>query len=43
MTGTPGGVGLFMKPEPKFLKDGDSVEVKLGGIGKLVNQMDFEK
>lgn len=34
MTGTPGGVGLFMKP-PTFLKDGDVVEVEISGIGKL--------
>ncbi|KAK4570476.1 hypothetical protein LTR86_002556 [Recurvomyces mirabilis] len=30
MTGTPGGVGLFMKP-PTFLRDGDVVEVSIGG------------
>ncbi|KAL2349800.1 hypothetical protein BJ546DRAFT_1043527 [Cryomyces antarcticus] len=34
MTGTPGGVGLFMKP-PGFLKDGDVVAVDIGGIGRL--------
>lgn len=34
MTGTPGGVGLFMKP-PSFLKDGDVVEVDISGIGRL--------
>lgn len=41
MTGTPGGVGLFMKP-PTFLKDADVVEVEIEGIGKLVNQIQFE-
>ena len=41
MTGTPGGVGLFMSP-PTFLKDGDVVEVEIGGIGKLVNTIKFE-
>jgi 2-keto-4-pentenoate hydratase/2-oxohepta-3-ene-1,7-dioic acid hydratase in catechol pathway len=40
MTGTPGGVGLFMSP-PTFLKDGDVVEVEIGGIGKLRNTMEF--
>ncbi|KAH7355204.1 hypothetical protein BKA65DRAFT_524830 [Rhexocercosporidium sp. MPI-PUGE-AT-0058] len=41
MTGTPGGVGLFMKP-PGFLKDGDEVSVEIGGIGRLANRMRFE-
>lgn len=40
MTGTPGGVGLFMSP-PTFLKNGDVVEVEIGGIGKLRNTMEF--
>jgi 2-keto-4-pentenoate hydratase/2-oxohepta-3-ene-1,7-dioic acid hydratase in catechol pathway len=41
MSGTPGGVALFMKP-PIFLKDGDEVTVEIGGIGRLTNQMAFE-
>ncbi|THX22561.1 hypothetical protein D6C90_05069 [Aureobasidium pullulans] len=41
MTGTPGGVGLFMKPQG-FLHDGDEVIVEIGGIGKVVNRMKFE-
>lgn len=41
MTGTPGGVGLGMKP-PRFLKDGDEVVVDIEGIGRLVNTMKFE-
>ncbi|KAE8442955.1 hypothetical protein EG329_002493 [Mollisiaceae sp. DMI_Dod_QoI] len=41
MTGTPGGVGLFMKP-PGFLKDGDVVTVEIGHIGSLSNKMLFE-
>ncbi|KAH6689898.1 hypothetical protein F5X68DRAFT_254596, partial [Plectosphaerella plurivora] len=41
MTGTPGGVGLFMKPQG-FLKDGDKVEVEIGGIGRLQNRIMFE-
>lgn len=42
MTGTPGGVGLFMKPQA-FLKDGDQVVVEIEKIGRLVNRMAFEK
>jgi 2-keto-4-pentenoate hydratase/2-oxohepta-3-ene-1,7-dioic acid hydratase in catechol pathway len=41
MTGTPGGVGLFMKP-PNFLKDGDEVVVEIEGIGRIANRMTFE-
>lgn len=40
MTGTPGGVGLFMKP-PNFLKNGDEVEVEITGIGKLRHSIEF--
>ncbi|KAH7418071.1 hypothetical protein BKA64DRAFT_187575 [Cadophora sp. MPI-SDFR-AT-0126] len=40
MTGTPGGVGLFMKP-PGFLKHGDEVVVEIGKIGSLRNRMVF--
>lgn len=35
-TGTPGGVGLGMKP-PKYLKVGDEVECRIDGIGSIVN------
>jgi 2-keto-4-pentenoate hydratase/2-oxohepta-3-ene-1,7-dioic acid hydratase in catechol pathway len=42
MTGTPGGVGLFMKP-PTFLKDGDVVAVTIEGIGRLSNRVSFCK
>ena len=41
LTGTPGGVGLFMKPEPQFLKDGDEVTVLIEGIGRISNRMVF--
>jgi len=40
MTGTPSGVGLFMKPQG-FLKGGDVVEIRVEGIGSLVNEMVF--
>lgn len=38
VTGTPGGVGLFMDP-PTFLADGDVVEVEVTGLGTLMNTM----
>ncbi|KAJ4113987.1 hypothetical protein NW760_000879 [Fusarium oxysporum] len=41
LTGTPGGVALGMKP-PKWLKDGDVVQVSIGGIGTICNQMVFQ-
>lgn len=41
MTGTPGGVGLFMKP-PQFLKEEDVVEVEISGIGRIENRVQFE-
>lgn len=41
MTGTPGGVGLFMKPEA-FLKNGDEVTVEIEKIRQVTNRMHFE-
>lgn len=35
-TGTPGGVGMGMKP-PLFLKDKDVVKCEIEGIGSLIN------
>lgn len=40
MTGTPGGVGLFMQPQ-SFLKDGDEVSVEIEGIGRVSNRIKF--
>lgn len=37
MTGTPGGVGLFMQP-PGFIHDGDVVSVEIEKIGRLSNR-----
>jgi 2-keto-4-pentenoate hydratase/2-oxohepta-3-ene-1,7-dioic acid hydratase in catechol pathway len=37
-TGTPDGVGLHRNP-PVFLKDGDTVEVEIEGIGTLRNRV----
>ncbi len=35
-TGTPGGVGDSRKP-PRYLRDGDVVEIEVGGVGILRN------
>ena len=40
-TGTPGGVGVFRKP-PVFLKQGDTVEITIEGIGTLTNPVTAE-
>ena len=36
LTGTPAGVGAARTP-PRFLRDGDVVEVEIGGVGLLRN------
>ena len=36
-TGTPGGVGIYAKPEPRLLKPGDVVEAEIESIGILKN------
>ncbi|KAK3402697.1 hypothetical protein B0T20DRAFT_342492 [Sordaria brevicollis] len=41
MTGTPAGVAMGMK-EPKWLKDGDVVEVKIEQLGSVKNRMSFQ-
>lgn len=41
MTGTPAGVALGMK-SPKYLQDGDVVEVSIGSLGSLKNRLVFE-
>ncbi len=33
-TGTPPGVGMGMKPEPKYLKAGDVVTLGIKGLGE---------
>lgn len=38
MTGTPEGVGFTRKP-PVFLKHGDTIEIEIEGIGKLINEV----
>lgn len=42
MTGTPSGVGCFMKPTG-CIQDGDNVEVKIDGLGTLSNKFVFER
>ena len=37
-TGTPAGVGVFLKP-PKLLKRGDVVELEVQGLGRLTNKI----
>lgn len=38
-TGTPAGVGFAMKPKPKFLHDGDDIEIEIEDIGILRNKV----
>lgn len=42
LTGTPSGVAMGMK-EPKYLNDGDVVEVQISALGFVRNKMAFEK
>ncbi|KAJ6008079.1 fumarylacetoacetate hydrolase family protein [Penicillium herquei] len=43
MTGTPFGVGSFLPGGPKFLKDGDDVEIEISQIGKMRNKFVFDQ
>ena len=38
-TGTPAGVGLGMKPEPRYLRAGDVVELGITGLGTQKQQI----
>jgi len=40
-TGTPGGVGMSREP-PRFLRDGDTVEIYIEGVGTLANPVRTE-
>ncbi|MWN06186.1 fumarylacetoacetate hydrolase family protein [Gilliamella sp. Pas-s95] len=42
LTGSPGGVGKKRNP-PVFMKDGDTIEVEISGIGRLTNYVVAEK
>lgn len=41
-TGTPGGVGDSRRP-PRYLRDGDVVDITVGGVGTLSNPVTFER
>lgn len=41
VTGTPGGVGMSREP-PRFLRDGDTVEIYIEGVGTLTNPVRSE-
>jgi len=38
-SGTPSGVGLGMKPKPKFLKPGDVITMGIDGLGEHKNKV----
>jgi len=42
LTGTPSGVGMATKPEPRWLRDGDVVTIEIEGIGRLTNPVKEE-
>ncbi|MDW8021733.1 MAG: fumarylacetoacetate hydrolase family protein [Nitrososphaerota archaeon] len=42
-TGTPAGVGMFWKPEPKLLEPGDTVEMWIEKIGLIRNDVIAEE
>ena len=42
LTGTPHGVGMARKPEPRWLRPGDTVSVEIERIGTLTNPVMLE-
>lgn len=42
LTGTPEGVGMAAKPEPRWLRPGDCVEIEIEKIGVLKNSVSRE-
>jgi 2-keto-4-pentenoate hydratase/2-oxohepta-3-ene-1,7-dioic acid hydratase in catechol pathway len=42
-TGTPSGVGHARKPEPVWMKPGDTCEIEIEGVGVLRNPIEDEK
>lgn len=42
LTGTPHGVGMAHKPEPRWLKPGDTVSIEIEKIGTLTNPVALE-
>jgi 2-keto-4-pentenoate hydratase/2-oxohepta-3-ene-1,7-dioic acid hydratase in catechol pathway len=43
LTGTPQGVGMAHKPEPRWLRPGDTVSIEIETIGTLTNPVALEK
>lgn len=43
LTGTPSGVGHARKPEPVWMKAGDTCEIEIEGIGVLRNPIEDER
>jgi len=42
LTGTPHGVGMAAKPEPRWLRPGDNVVIEIEKIGSLSNPVALE-
>ena len=42
LTGTPQGVGMAVKPEPRWLRPGDTVTIEIEKIGALTNPVALE-
>jgi len=42
LTGTPQGVGMAVKPEPRWLRPGDQVDIEIENIGTLSNPVQLE-
>ncbi len=43
LTGTPSGVGHARKPDPVWMKPGDTIEIDIEGVGLLSNPIEDEK
>lgn len=43
LTGTPSGVGMATKPEPRWLRARDVVTIEIEGIGRLTNPVQEEE
>jgi len=43
LTGTPSGVGHARKPEPVWMKAGNTCEIEIEGVGVLRNPIEDEK
>ena len=40
LTGTPGGVGEARQPS-RFLRDGETVEVEIDGLGRIATRVEI--